>query len=213
MTGQRVTVPVPAETGVEDRLAGALTFRHAAYLAVAAAGLAVMLLGDRSVARLLVGALVAVIGLAGAVLRPYGEPLDRLVPAAAAYLGRRRHERADAAPEAGEPGVEPDGTAEITAVHVPPSEEAPQATDAAVAEGEPSRPRARRRLPWRAVAAGVAAAAVVTVAAMRWPDPSPAAPVTRVVVVPVPVQVPAQDPWGEALDGAVDSWIQDALGG
>lgn len=111
MSANRVRVAVPAETGVEDRLVGSLTFRHAAYLAVAAAGVAVMLLGDRSVARLLVGTLVALVGVAGAAARPYGEPLDRLAPAALLYLRRRRGERRTAAssePEVAAPPVEPE---------------------------------------------------------------------------------------------------------
>jgi hypothetical protein len=60
VNANRVRVAVPAETGVEDRLVGSLTFRHAAYLAAGAAGVAVMLLGDLSVVRIVVGALLAV---------------------------------------------------------------------------------------------------------------------------------------------------------
>ncbi|HEV2889172.1 MAG TPA: hypothetical protein VGX28_02250 [Frankiaceae bacterium] len=213
MTAQRVTVPVPAETGVEDRLAGSLTFRHAAYLAVAAAGVAVMVLGGGSPLRVVTGAVLALVALAGAAIRPYGEPLDRLLPAAVAYLRRRRNERPDKAPAAGEPGTEPESIAEVNEVHVRPVEEAPRAADATTAEDERLRSRVRRRRPWRAVVFGLAAVAVVAVAAARWPAPGPAAPVTRVVVVPVPVQVPAPDPWEEAIDDAVDAWVDDTLGG
>lgn len=197
MTAQRVTVPVPAETGVEDRLAGALTFRHAAYLAVAAAGLAVMLLGDRSIARLVVGAVVSLVGVAGAAVRPYGEPLDRLVPAALLYLRRRRAERHPAA----------SGEAEVAAS--PPTE--------SEAEVEPPVPESdsddvvasQRRVSLRPLVPVLAAVAVVAVAVARWPHQVPQ-PAPRVVVVPVPVEV--VDPWGEAIDDAVDAWLNDISG-
>jgi hypothetical protein len=189
-----VRVPVPAETGGEDRLAGSLTFRHAAYLAVAAAGAAVMLLGDRSAGRLVVGAALAVAGVAGAACRPYGEPLDRLVPAAVGFLRRRRAERnAAEAITDDEPALAP-----VSAVAEPVAP--PEMTDAA--------PKLRR-LPVRVLALGVALCAVVTVAAARWPHPvPPPAPVPHVVVVPIPVP----DPWEEATDDAVDAWIDDVLG-
>jgi hypothetical protein len=202
VTAPRVTVPVPAETGVEDRLAGALTFRHAAYLAVAAAGAAVMLLGYRSVARLFVGALVAMVGVAGAVVRPYGEPLDRLAPAAVAYL-RRRHVEARCANGA-DSDPEPEVTPAVTDEPVAPEPTAPEPA----AEGMPSRPGRSWSMPWRAVAAVLG---VVAVAVARWPRPVPAQPpVTRVVVVTVPV--PAPDPWEEVLDDAVDAWLDDIAG-
>jgi hypothetical protein len=193
VTAQRVTVAVPAETGVEDRLAGAVTFRHAAYLAVAAAGVAVMLLGDRSPVRLVVGVLLAVAGLAGAAVRPYGEPLDRLLPAAVAYLRRHRAERFVTPPTAAEaaPMAEP--------------EKAPEPDP--VDEQDATMPR--RRLPLRPLLLGVALAAVVAVAVARWPHPAPAPP-TQVVVVPVPVEM--ADPWEEAIDDAVDAWLDDISG-
>jgi hypothetical protein len=191
VNAQRVTVPVPAETGVEDRLAGSLTFRHAAYLAIAAAGVAVMLLGERSPVRVVVGALLAFAGLAGAMVRPYGEPLDRLLPAALAYLRRRRAERRTAAQAAAEA--------------VPPAEPEPAPEPERVDE-EVVAPAPRRRLPLRPVLVGVALAAVVAAAIARWPHPAPPPP-ARVVVVPVPVEV--VDPWEEAIDDAVDAWLDD----
>ena len=194
MTAQRVTVPVPAETGVEDRLAGSLTFRHAAYLAVAAAGVAVMLLGERNLARVVLGALLALAGLAGAAVRLYGEPLDRLLPAALAYLRRRRAERRLAAQAAAEaaPPVEPEPAPE------------PEQVDEEVV------PAPRRRLPLRPVLVGVALVAVVAVAVARWPHPAPPPPPPQVVVVQVPVEV--VDPWEEAIDDAVDAWLDDIAG-
>jgi hypothetical protein len=193
VTTQRVTVPVPAETGVEDRLAGSLTFRHAAYLAVAAAGVAVMLLGERSPVRVIVGALLAVAGIAGAAVRPYGEPLDRLLPAALAYVRRRRADRRAAAqaPAEAVPPVEPEPAPE------------PERADEEVG------PAPRRRLPLRPVLVGVALVAVVAAAIARWPHPAPPPP-ARVVVVPVPVGV--VDPWEEAIDDAVDAWFDDIAG-
>ena len=193
MTGQRVTVPVPAETGVEDRLAGALTFRRAAYLAVAAAGVAVMLLGDRSVARLLVGAFVAMAGVAGAAARPYGEPLDRLAPASLLYLRRRRGERRRAASDEAE--AAPPMKSEI-------------AVEPPVPESDPDDvTTSQRRVSLRPLVSVLAAVVVVVaVVVARWPHQAPPPP-TRVVVVPVPVQV--VDPWEEAINDAVDAWLDD----
>jgi hypothetical protein len=194
VTATQVSVPVPAETGGEDRLAGSLTFRHAAYLAVAAAGVAVMLLGERSPVRVVAGTLLALLGVAGAVCRPYGEPLDRLVPAALGYLRRRRAERCDATVDAEPPDVVP------AAPDPPEVDKPPTRTPTPM----------RRRLPLRPLAAVIAVAAVLAVAVARWPQPAPPERSPRVVVVTVPV--PAPDPWEEAIDDAVDSWLDDVLG-
>ena len=198
-----MTVPVPAETGVEDRLAGSLTFRHAAYLAVAAAGVAVMLLGERNLAGVVVGALLAFAGLAGAAVRPYGEPLDRLLPAALAYRRRRRAERRAErramAAAAAEAAAEAESATPAQAVAEPP---------VAVGTEEP-RVRAPRRVPLRPLVLAAAFAAVVAVAVARWPHPAPPPP-PQVVVVPVPVQV--VDPWEEVIDDAVDAWLDDVAG-
>lgn len=212
MTTARPSVPIPAETGVEDRLAGSLTFRHAAYLAAAAAGVALMVLGGGSPLRIVAGAALALVALAGAVLRPYGEPLDRLAPAAVAYLRRRRQETAEAVPDTDEPEVEPQRTTRVRKVRAQPVEETPRAADdTAPAEEDAPPARTRRRLPWGPVVAGLAAVAVVTVAVVRWPRPDPVPPVTRIVVVPLPLQAP--DPWEEEIDDAVDAWVADNLGG
>lgn len=200
MTTPRVTVAVPAETGVEDRLAGSLTFRHAAYLTVAAAGVAVMLLGERSPVRVVAGALLALVGVVGAVCRPYGEPLDRLVPAAVAYLRRRQVDLRGAGAADSEP--EPEVAAAVTEESAAPE---------SAAEETPSRRGRSYSVPWRAGAAALALLGVVAVAVVRWPRQAPARPpVTRVVVVTVPV--PAPDPWGEVLDDAVDAWLDDVAG-
>ena len=189
MTAPRVTVPVPAETGVEDRLAGSLTFRHAAYLAVAAAGAAVMLLGERSPVRVVLGALVAVIGVAGALVRPYGEPLDRLVPAACAYLQRTRRD-----------GLAAEPVAEDVAITEAPVEAGPAT--------QPASTTPVRRVPVRPLLAVAGFAAVAAVAVVRWPhQPASPPPVRQVVVIPVPVA----DPWEEAIDDAVDSWLDDVF--
>lgn len=192
MTATQVSVPVPAETGGEDRLAGSMTFRHAAYLAVAAAGVAVMLLGERSPVRVVAGTLLALVGVAGAVCRPYGEPLDRLVPAAVGYLRRRRAER-------------PDATADPQL-----SDEVPPAPDPPEVDEPPTPTATQRRVPLRSLAAVIAVVAVLAVAVARWPHPAPPEPSPRVVVVTVPI--PAPDPWEEATDDAVDSWLDDVLG-
>jgi hypothetical protein len=190
VTANGVRVPVPADTGGEDRLVGTLTFRHAAYLAAAAAGAAVMLLGDRSAPRLVVGAVVTIIALAGAWWRPYGEPLDLLAPAVVAFLRRRR----------GRPQSEHDADA----VEPAPAASLPAAAD------EPGR---GERLsvalaPRRHLAIPFALLLVALVAAIRWPSPQ-ATPTPQVVVVPAP-PAPA-DPWGE-VDDALDAWLRAQLG-
>lgn len=198
MTANRIRVPVPAETGGEDRLAGSLTFRHAAYLAAAAAGVAVMLLGEPSVARVGVGAVLAVVGVLGALCRPYGEPLDRLAPAAVAYLVRRRGERTQAEPVTVEDDVAAD---EVIA----PS--APEPASTASERRESMRPNP---VVVRRAAGAVAVLGVVALGASRLADrPTPPPPAPSVVVVQVPV---LPDPW-EEVDDALDTWFDDAVAG
>lgn len=165
-----------------------VVFRHAAYLAISAAGVATMLLGDGSIARVSVGVVLAVVGVAGAGCRPYGEPLDRLAFAAMAYVVRRRGERA------GSPRVAGTENGEI-----------PKETPAA-APSQPARERARcssvnpsviRRVLVAIVVSGVAAIATTRV----MDRPSALAPEPRVVVVPVPGAPP--DPW-EEVDRALE---------
>ena len=193
MTATRIRVPVPAETGGEDRLVGSLTFRHAAYLAVAAAGVAVMLLGHASFARLAVGAVLAVVGVVGAMLRPYGEPLDRLAFTAIGYVVRSRGHRVDDHPVA------------AIADHATPV----QAETAPVVQPDPVETTQRGSrvdsAVLRRVVVAVAVCGVAAIAVTRLADqPSAPAPAPRVVVVPVPV--PPPDPWGE-VDRDLDFWL------
>ncbi|MDQ1746730.1 MAG: hypothetical protein QOD07_993 [Frankiaceae bacterium] len=197
MTASRIRVAVPAETNGEDRLVGSLTFRHAAYLAVAAAGVAVMLLGHASIPRLALGAVLAVTGVVGAMLRPYGEPLDRLAVAATAYLLRRRTNRV-----AGECTEAPGPVDDHSTVET----EAPSVVEPAPVEA--THPRARvspagvRRVVVAVTVCGVAALAVTRlIDRPTVPPPEP-----RVVVVPVP----APDPWQE-VDRELEEWL-DSLG-
>lgn len=182
---------MPAETGGEDRLVGSLTFRHAAYLAVAAAGVAVMVLGHASTVRLALGAILAVTGVVGALLRPYGEPLDRLAVAAMAYLVRCRVNRVEgerAAPVDDHPAVENEELPDV-----PP--------EPAVA------PARRSHIDSTAVRRVLVAAAVSGVAAimtMRLTERPASTPTPHLVVVPIPV--PASDPWGE-VDRDLDYWL------
>jgi len=194
LTGGRIRVPVPAETSGEDRLVGSLTFRHAAYLAVAAAGLAVMLLGHVSTARLVFGAVLAIIGVAGAMVRPYGEPLDRLAFTAIGYLIRRRGSRIDDEPvNPTEEHVEPVETEQTTALPPEPAESTERRSRID--------PAAVRRLLVVLAVCGVAA-----IAATRLTDrpPAPPPPDPRVVVVQIPATRP--DPWGE-VDRDFDQWL------
>ena len=194
MTASRIRVPVPAETGGEDRLVGSLTFRHAAYLAVAAAGVAVMLLGHASTARLALGTVLAVAGVVGAMLRPYGEPLDRLAFTAIGYVVRSRRHRVDDQPVAATADHATPVEAE-TAPVVPPD---PVET---TERGSRVDPAVLRRVVVAVAVCGVAAIAVTRL--MDQPS-APAPPPPRVVVVPVPVTPP--DPWGE-VDRDLDFWL------
>jgi hypothetical protein len=187
----RVRVPVPAETGGEDRLVGTLTFRHAAYLAAAAAGAAVMLLGDRSAPRIVMGAAVTVVALAGAWWRPFGEPVDLLAPAVVAFFRRRRPRFKDHA-DATRP--EPAPAADLSR--------------AAVEESAQPEPRRLVSAPRRHLAIPFALLLIALVAAIRWPSPRET-PTPQVVVVPVP-PAPA-NPWGE-VDDAFDTWLDAQLG-
>jgi hypothetical protein len=196
LTATRIRVPVPAETNGEDRLVGSLTFRHAAYLAVAAAGVAVMLLGDGSIVRVSVGAVIAFVGIAGAVCRPYGEPLDRLLVAATAYLLRvcAKHVGGECAgPVDDHPAVK---------------HEEPRAVPPEPAEAPEHRPRINPNVVRRVLVA-VAVGGVAAIATTRLMDrPAAPPPEPRVVVVPVPVS--PQDPWQE-VDSALQEWL-DSLG-
>jgi len=198
LTSTRIRVAVPAETNGEDRLVGSLTFRHAAYLAVATAGVAVMVLGHASTARVVVGAFLAVVGVVGAVCRPYGEPLDRLAVAATAYLVCRRAHRVDG---------------ECAEVPVPVDDHLAVETEAPPA-GEPTpvdatQPRARiSPVVARRVVVAVAVGSVAAIALTRLMDRPAAPPEPRIVVVPVPASPP--DPWQE-VDREFQQWL-DSLG-
>jgi hypothetical protein len=193
LTAPRIRVPVPAETGGEDRLVGSVTFRHAAYLALTVAGVAVMLLDGGSIARVVVGALLAVVGLVGALCRPYEEPIDRLAFAAHAYHTPRRAQTVDQTLD-----EEPEAVPTEDDVTVTPSVPTPTP----VMNRRPRvNPVAVRRL-----AVGIAIVGIAAVAAVRVLDrPAPVAPEQRVVVVPVPVNPP--DPWQE-VDRAFDEWLR-----
>jgi len=184
---------VPAETGGEDRLVGSLTFRHAAYLAVAAAGMAVMLLGHASIPRLALGAVFAVIGVVGAMLRPYGEPLDRLAFTAIGYVVRSRGHRVGDQPVAAIAGHATPVEAETAPV-------VPRDPVETTERGSRVDPAVVRRVVVAVAVCGVAAIAVTRL----MDQPSAPAPAPRVVVVPVPV--PPPDPWGE-VDRDLDFWL------
>jgi hypothetical protein len=82
-------VVVPRDLDVEDRLAGPVTFRMAAWLAAAAAGVALVVASRGAVAPTALGAVLVVIGLAGAWWRPGGRPVAAWVAPLLAY--RKRH--------------------------------------------------------------------------------------------------------------------------
>lgn len=175
MNGDPVVV-VPGDLDVEDRIAGLLTFRMAAWLAAAAGGVALIAASRGDVARVALGAVLVVVGAVGAWARPGGRPLGAWVVPLLSY---RRRRRSYAAPVTEEPQASP---AEVT--------------EDAVA-GLTVRPRPRRRSVVAALlAVGVAAAGVAVGTALGAPDvPSPdvavetppSAPGGGPVVVVVPV--------------------------
>lgn len=193
MTARRIRVPVPAETNAEDRLVGSLTSRHAAYLAVAAAGAAVMLLGKTSTARISAGAVLALAGIVGALCRPYGEPIDRLAVLVAAYVSRRRangindDHRAPISDDSGSEEEEP------TAAPAEPGAKTPQ-------------PKHINPIVMRRVLAVVTVCAVIVIGGARLME-RPAAPQKpRVVVVPVPVTPPDLE---QEVERALQEWLND----
>lgn len=91
---------VPVELELQDRLAGAVTFRMAGWLAASGAGLALLAFGGGTAAVLVAGVLLVLVGLAGAFWQPAGRPLLSWVLPVAAYRRRRRNERQPHAEEA-----------------------------------------------------------------------------------------------------------------
>ena len=89
MSGTELRVEVPPDVDVEDRVIGPLTFRHVGYLALAGGGAAVAVLHG-TVPAVLFGAVLVVIGTAGAAWRPQGRPLDTWLLPARAYRERTR---------------------------------------------------------------------------------------------------------------------------
>lgn len=99
---------VPADLELEDRLAGLVTFRMAAWLAVAAAGVVLVATGGGGLWRLPVASLLITVGLVGALLRVHGRPVTSLLLPALAYRRRVRTERQGrSAEEQTEPNVAP----------------------------------------------------------------------------------------------------------
>lgn len=89
MSGSDLRVEVPPDVDVEDRVIGPLTFRHVGYLALAGAGAAVAVL-HATLAAIVFGAMLVIVGTAGAAWRPQGRPLDTWLGPARAYRERTR---------------------------------------------------------------------------------------------------------------------------
>jgi len=83
-------VVVPGDLDVEDRLAGPVTFRMAAWLAAAAAGVALVVASRGAVAVAGLGVLLVAVGLAGAWWRPGGRPVAAWAAPLLAYRKRSR---------------------------------------------------------------------------------------------------------------------------
>ena len=89
MSRDPVVVVVPGDLDVEDRIAGPVTFRMAAWLAAAAAGVALVVASRGAVAVVGLGVLLVAVGLAGAWWRPGGRPVAAWVAPLLAYRKRR----------------------------------------------------------------------------------------------------------------------------
>lgn len=182
MSGDPVVV-VPGDLDVDDRIAGPLTFRMAAWLAAAAGGVAMVAASRGDVARVVLGAVLVVAGAAGAWARPGGRPLGAWVVPLVAY---RRRRRAYAAPVDDEPQARPVAVAE-------------DAVEDVTVRRRPRRRSVGAVFLAVAVAVAVAAAGMAVGTGLGWddvpspdvavetPPPAPGGPV--VVVVPV-------DPYG-----------------
>lgn len=89
MTGDPVVV-VPGDLDVEDRLVGPVTFRMAAWLAAAAAGVALIAAGHGAVPTTALGVLLVVVGVTGACWQPGGRPAAAWLAPMVAYRRRQR---------------------------------------------------------------------------------------------------------------------------
>ncbi|MDT4922629.1 MAG: hypothetical protein QOG01_342 [Pseudonocardiales bacterium] len=83
-------VVVPGDLDVEDRIAGPVTFRMAAWLAASAAGVALVVASRGAVAVAGLGVLLVAVGLAGAWWRPGGRPVAAWIAPLLAYRKRSR---------------------------------------------------------------------------------------------------------------------------
>lgn len=181
-------VVVPADLDIEDRLAGPVTYRMAAWLAVGAAGIALAVFG-RSAPVEVTGVVVAVAGAAGGTWRPGGRPVAAWLRPLASY---RRRTSSDTPTDLGSAASDSDSSD----VGAP---------SAAAALAEPS-PRPRRLVP--AVLAivlvvGVGAASLVTVERRGRNAPLPPAsvppPASSTPVAPVLQPTSAPTSWVEPL--------------
>lgn len=102
MTADPVVV-VPGDLDVEDRLAGPVTFRMAAWLAAAAAGVALVAASHGTPALIAVGVLLVVVGVVGAWWRPGGRPVAAWLAPLVAYRRRRRGHSATEVPQPNAP--------------------------------------------------------------------------------------------------------------
>jgi hypothetical protein len=161
-------VPVPADLELDERLVGAITFRMAAWLAVAATGIALAVAG-RGIPGALAGVVLTAVGLAGALWVPGGRSAPSWVRPLWGYWRRSRGAPPTAKARLVEPSDEGPPPAETTPLKQP---------DERLASW--SRRAPRRRTP--VVAAAAAMALVATgVAAGRlarehFSQPTPVSP-------------------------------------
>jgi hypothetical protein len=188
-------VVVPGDLDVEDRIAGPVTFRMAAWLAAAGAGVALVAASRGAVAPTALGVVLLVVGIAGAWWRPGGRPVGAWVAPLLAYRRRRRSFTGATAED------------EVEVVVSEPSAVEPEPAE------EPHRAVVTPWRPGRVVAVGVTGAlvvaAVVSLVVSRDAAPSPAAPVADVVVPepaanpPIVVVVPVDPFTGWEVGGDV----------
>ena len=180
-------VVVPGDLDVEDRIAGPVTFRMAAWLAAAVAGAALIAAGRGAIAPTVLGVALLAVGIAGAWWRPGGRPVAAWVAPLLAYRKRRSSYVPAAAVEdpAPEPVVVEPEPEPMTKARQPDSEPMSELVHA----GAPATQRRYGRVVITAVAGAAVLATAAVFTATRSGDSAPASPVVE-VVAPEPTANP-----------------------
>lgn len=184
-------VVVPGDLDVEDRIAGPVTFRMAAWLAAATGGVALVATSHGAPTLVALGLMLVVVGICGACWRPGGRPVGAWIVPLLAYRKRR--------------AARPATTARDERVVPAAATDEPSVESREVGGG-----RTRRAAFVVVVVVATVVAAVVLARATSRTSPAPAAPAPAPVVVspepagpPVVVVVPVDPftPWEVTDDG------------